>query len=116
LISVKHRVKALWYVIDAASATAQEGEISMAHYDQARAQDGCPVTKRSFLLSPAGLVLIAFLAISGVYLWMEHRAHLLGALVWLPLLACPLMHLFMHHGHGGHHGGKAPPPGSGDVK
>jgi hypothetical protein len=25
-------------------------------------------------------------------------------LVWLPLLACPLMHLFMHggHGHGGH--------------
>jgi hypothetical protein len=30
---------------------------------------------------------------------MEHRAHLLGVLVWLPLLACPLMHLFMHRGH-----------------
>jgi hypothetical protein len=28
----------------------------------------------------------------------------LGVLVWLPLLACPLMHLFMHggHGHGDH--------------
>jgi hypothetical protein len=92
----------------------------MSHYDQAREhsqQDGCPVTKRSFLLSPPGLVLIAFLAIGGVYLWMEHRAHLLGALVWLPLLACPLMHLFMHHGHDGHDGGKEPPPpGSGDVK
>ena len=33
---------------------------------------------------------------------MEHRAHLLGALVFLPLLLCPLMHLFMHHGHGDH--------------
>jgi hypothetical protein len=58
----------------------------------------------SFLTSPSGLVLIGFLAIAGAYLWMEHRAHLLGALVWLPLLVCPLMHLFMHHGHGGHSG------------
>ena len=58
----------------------------------------------SFLTSPSGLVLIGFLAIGGAYLWMEHRAHLLGALVFLPLLLCPLMHLFMHHGHGGHSG------------
>ena len=57
---------------------------------------------RSFLASPAGLVLIGFLAIGGAYLWMEHQAHLLGALVFLPLLLCPLMHLFMHHGHGDH--------------
>ena len=56
----------------------------------------------SFLTSPSGLVLIGFLAIGGAYLWMEHRAHLLGALVFLPLLLCPLMHLFMHHGHGDH--------------
>ena len=55
-----------------------------------------------FLTSPSGLVLIGFLAIAGVYLWMEHRAHLLGALVFLPLLLCPLMHLFMHHGRGDH--------------
>jgi hypothetical protein len=27
----------------------------------------------------------------------------LGVLIWLPLLVCPLMHLFMH-GHGGHGG------------
>jgi hypothetical protein len=47
-------------------------------------------------------VLIGFLAIGGAYLWMEHRAHLLGALVFLPLLLCPLMHLFMHHGRGEH--------------
>ncbi len=62
---------------------------------------------QSFWRSPAGFVLIGFLAIAGVYLWMEHRAHLLGTLVWLPLLICPLMHLFMHHGHGDHSGGSS---------
>jgi hypothetical protein len=66
------------------------------HSDHDRSRPG------GFLTSPAGLVMIAFLAIGGFYLWMEHRAHLLGVLVYLPLLACPLMHLFMHHGHGGH--------------
>jgi hypothetical protein len=40
--------------------------------------------------------------IAGALLFTEHRAHVLGILVWLPLLACPLMHLFMHGGHGGH--------------
>lgn len=51
----------------------------------------------------AGLVLIGFLIIAGVLLFTEHRAHVLGLLIWLPLLACPLMHVFMHGGHG-HHG------------
>lgn len=52
-------------------------------------------------------VLIGFLLIAGFFLWTEHRAHLLGALPYLILLACPLMHIFMHRGHGGHggHGG-----------
>lgn len=45
-------------------------------------------------------ILIAFLAIAAFFLLSEHRAHLLGALPFLLLLACPLMHLFMHHGHG----------------
>jgi hypothetical protein len=58
----------------------------------------------SFLTSRAGLVLIGFLLVGGVLLFTEHRAHVLGLLVWLPLLACPLMHLFMHGGHGGHGG------------
>lgn len=53
----------------------------------------------------AKFVLIAFLAIAGYFLVTEHSAHLALAvpyLPWLLLLACPLMHLFMHHGHGGH--------------
>ena len=60
-----------------------------------------------FLRSRPGIVLLGFLAIAGYFLWTEHRAHLLGALSWLPwllLLACPLLHLFMHGRHGGHGG------------
>ena len=37
-----------------------------------------------------------------LFLWQEHSAHILGALPYLLLLACPLMHYFMHGGHGGH--------------
>jgi hypothetical protein len=53
-------------------------------------------------------VLIGFLGIAAFLLIIEHRVHLFGWLssygIWLLLLACPLMHLFMHrgHGHGGH--------------
>lgn len=56
----------------------------------------------SFLTSRGGLVLIGFLIIAGALLFTEHRAHVLGLLIWLPLLACPLMHVFMHGGHGHH--------------
>lgn len=45
-------------------------------------------------------VLLGFLAIAGFFLLTEHKAHVLGILPFLLLLACPLMHLF--HGHGGH--------------
>ncbi len=58
----------------------------------------------NFLTSRAGLVLIGFLIIGGALLFTEHRAHVFGALIWLPLLACLLMHMFMHHGHGSHGG------------
>ncbi len=53
--------------------------------------------------SRMGLVLVGFLVIAGALLFTEHQAHVLGLLIWLPLLACPLMHLFMHGGHGGDH-------------
>lgn len=57
-----------------------------------------------FLTSRARLVFIGFALIAGALLFTEHRAHVLGVLIWLPLLACPLMHVFMHHGHGSHGG------------
>jgi hypothetical protein len=50
--------------------------------------------------------LLVFAAIAGFYLWTEHRAHLLGWSPFLIFLLCPIMHLFMHGGHGHHGGGK----------
>lgn len=60
----------------------------------------------------AGLVLIGFFVLAGGLLFTEHRAHVLGALIFLPLLLCPLMHLFMHGRHGGHGG----PPASSEKE
>ena len=51
-----------------------------------------------------GLIVIG--AVAGYFLLTEHLAHVFGALPFLLLLACPLMHVFMHHGpgrHGHHH-------------
>lgn len=45
-------------------------------------------------------VLGGLLVIAAFFLFTEHRAHLFGALPYLLLLSCPLMHLFMHRGHG----------------
>lgn len=47
----------------------------------------------------AGLIIAYFLI-------TEHRAHVITFLPYAFLLACPLMHLFMHrnhHGHSHHH-------------
>lgn len=62
-----------------------------------------------FWRSPAGVALLAAGLVGGFYLFTEHQAHLFGALPYLILLACPLMHVFMHkgHGHGGHGPGAA---------
>ena len=56
-----------------------------------------------------GLIVIG--AVAGYFLLTDHRAHFFGALPFLLLLACPLMHVFMHHGHGdhGHHHGPSGP-------
>jgi Protein of unknown function (DUF2933) len=55
-----------------------------------------------FWRSRYGLGLVVFGAVAAYFLLSEHRAHFFGALPFLLLLACPLMHVFMHHGHGGH--------------
>jgi len=57
----------------------------------------------SWLLSRTGLVTLGALAIMGFLIYTGHSAHLLGFLPYLLILACPLMHIFMHGGHHGHH-------------
>lgn len=55
-------------------------------------------TGTGFWRSRTGIVCAGFLAIAAFFLLTEHTAHVLSALPWLLLAACPLMHLFMHHG------------------
>lgn len=55
--------------------------------------------KQPSLTGRAKIAWIVFAAIAAFYLWTEHRAHWINILPFLLLLACPLMHLFMHSGH-----------------
>lgn len=78
-----------------------------------------PSSRRDRSGSRAKWVFAGFLALAAFFLFTEHRAHLLGFLPWLFLLACPLMHFFMHGGHGGHGGhdhGTKQNPTPGDEK
>lgn len=56
----------------------------------------------SFWSSRYAIGLVVMGAVAAYFLVTEHLAHLVGALPFLLLLACPLMHVFMHGGHGGH--------------
>jgi hypothetical protein len=78
----------------------------MNHHDHSHHQHELP----SFWRSRAFIVFLGFAAIALVLLWKEHSAHILGAIPYLFLLACPLMHVFMHGGHHRHssRGGSAP--------
>jgi hypothetical protein len=60
---------------------------------------------RSTFRIPLWLGFCVFLAVALFFLWEEHSAHILGALPYVLLLLCPLMHFFMHRGHGGHGSG-----------
>lgn len=51
---------------------------------------------------------VTLAVVLGFFLFTEHRAHLFGVLPFLLVLLCPLMHLFMHHGHGSHTHGSVP--------
>ena len=63
----------------------------MSLHDHSVARDEPP---GSFLTSRAALVLIGFIVLAGALLLTEHRAHVLGALLWLLPLACLFMHFF----------------------
>lgn len=54
-----------------------------------------------------GLIVLG--GIAAYFLLTEHLAHVIGALPYLFLLACPLMHIFMHGGHGHNHSQKKNP-------
>ena len=59
-----------------------------------------PDTRAGSAPSRSRRVLLVLLAVGLAWAYVEHRVHLFGVLPYLFLLACPLMHLFMHHGRG----------------
>ena len=63
--------------------------------------------------TPRGWILCGFLLVAGFFLLTQHTAHAFGVLPYLFILACPLLHMFHHHGHRGHTktGAGAPPNG-----
>ena len=68
----------------------------------------------SFWKSPAGVICTLVAIAASAYLWIVHKDHVLALLPYAFLAACPLMHLFMHRGHHGHHSGNREQPGSRD--
>lgn len=62
--------------------------------DRHERHHGTPPSSRRTWLAFAGFAGLAVLV-----LWEEHKMHIMGALPFLILAACPLMHL-LHHGHG----------------
>lgn len=60
----------------------------------------------AWLSSCVGVTVTASLAILGLFLFTEHRAHVLGALLYILLLLFLILHLFMNSKHGDHSSGK----------
>ena len=64
----------------------------------------------SFWKSPFGIVATVAAVGASAYLYFAHQAHVYALLPYLLLAACPLMHVFMHrgHGHGDHSSNRRP--------
>jgi hypothetical protein len=62
----------------------------------------------SFWKSPFGVVATLLAIVASIYLYLVHKDHVLALLPYAILAACPLMHVFMHrgHGHGDHSHGE----------
>lgn len=78
-----------------------QGRIPMDHHQQAQGEK-----KWSWRTK---LALLGFLGVAAFFLLTEHRAHVFGALPYVLLLLCFLLHLFGHGGIG--HPGHSPKGG-----
>lgn len=86
--------------------TSQFHEKRMDHDDLHHGSEPKPFWSSRYAV---GLLVLG--AVAAYFLLSEHRGHFFNALPYLLLLACPLMHVFMHHGHRSHMGSRHPPAG-----
>jgi hypothetical protein len=71
----------------------------------------------SFWKSPFGIAATLVAVAASIYLYLVHKDHVLALLPYAFLAACPLMHMFMHRGHGhGDHSHGASPGGDGSRR
>ena len=60
-------------------------------------------SNKAGLFSKRTWIIIFIIGLIGLgSLFKNHTTHILSVFPYLILLACPLMHIFMHGGHGGH--------------
>jgi len=57
--------------------------------------------KTQFWFTSNGFAATGLIAAATYFLLVEHREHVWQFLPFLILLACPMMHFFMHGSHGG---------------
>lgn len=69
-----------------------------------------PESQPSFWCSRYAIGWVVIGGVAAYFLLAEHLAHVVGALPYLLLLVCPLMHIFMHGRHGSHGHGKPDDP------
>ncbi len=55
--------------------------------------------RKAWWQTRGGIALVGFVAIAGFFLLTEHTAHVFGVLPYVLVLACPLLHFFMHSKH-----------------
>lgn len=65
-----------------------------------------PEKKQNWWLTWPGMICAVILGTIVFSLILDHRQHLADNWIFLFFLLCPLMHVFMHHGHDHRH-----PPG-----
>jgi DUF2933 family protein len=58
---------------------------------------------KDWLASRTGIATCVAVSVLAFLIATGHSAHLMGMLPYLLLLACPLMHVFLHGGRGHHH-------------
>ena len=57
-------------------------------------------TRLAWWRTSTGVTSLGVALVGLFYVLREHYGHVLGAPPYLILLACPLMHLLLHRGHG----------------